>query len=479
MIRLTITCILLFCSSVYAVSKEEWPVRYRLPTRGDIDKESFDDIDDDVFGHEGEQLDDAAERQDLTLKQEVTYYFGTFVSTSPYPGVRATYFGTELMSQLSNVNKDLQILIELESYKQFLEKRNLPTYPHPRMFLSGLVDAYAFYGNGATGSSESDIDLGGAEIGFLLTVNNWLNSIVILEYDNEQISVFGDRVNNSRIHVQNGIIMLGDLDASPFYCSLGQVYVPFGQYTTYASIQRPLTRLLFRTLAREVALGYYNGSLQGSVFAFKGGSFQDGGKNINNFGCNISYVLNGDNFQGKFGAGVIRNIADSQLQLVSFNPVISHPLVHVVPGAFINANISYKSLRFLGEYISATRPFALSDMGFSTDGGATFTGAHVSALDVELAYIFDIFGKESSLALGYSRSWEALGFALPKHRALLTSTTNVAKGALFSIELGYNRLYGENERASGRVLPGNPTYLNENNAGNNDFSIGLDFLIYW
>ena len=54
------------------------------------------------------------EEKELTLQQQVVDYFGTFVTSSPYPGVRATFEGNELMSSLSNVNKDLQILLELK-----------------------------------------------------------------------------------------------------------------------------------------------------------------------------------------------------------------------------------------------------------------------------------------------------------------------------------------------------------------------------
>jgi len=73
------------------------------------------------------------EVKELTLQQKITNYFGTFVTSSPYPGVRATFEGNELMASLSNVNKDLQILLELSESTKYIEERGLPYPINPRI----------------------------------------------------------------------------------------------------------------------------------------------------------------------------------------------------------------------------------------------------------------------------------------------------------------------------------------------------------
>ena len=43
------------------------------------------------------------------------------------------------MSSLSNVNKDLMILLELEQAIKFMRKEGIPYPVHPRIFMSGDI----------------------------------------------------------------------------------------------------------------------------------------------------------------------------------------------------------------------------------------------------------------------------------------------------------------------------------------------------
>ena len=51
----------------------------------------------------------------------------------------------------------------------------------------------------------------------------------------------GNPINNSRLFLQRAFFTIGNLDTSPIYFSMGQMFVPFGDYTTY-QLSNPVTK---------------------------------------------------------------------------------------------------------------------------------------------------------------------------------------------------------------------------------------------
>jgi hypothetical protein len=427
-----------------------------------------------------EDLKAPTKEKELTLQEQVVNFFGTFVTSSPFPGVRATFEGTELMSQLSSVNKDLQILIELEKSNAYIAQKKLPYPKHPRIFLSGQVEVYAFGQKDATGHPRSDIDLVDAELDFLIVACPWLYGFISFEYDSgTDPTLSNSRVNNSRVHGDSIYVTFGDLMHSPWYATIGQVFIPFGQYSTYNAIHNPLTKALFRMKEREIALGFYNDTWQLAAYVFKGDSYTGSGNNINNYGINLGYHFQLGQLDAKIAAGAIRNIADSEGMQAAFgDPTNTELLSHVVPGFNTNGNFSLGNWTFLYEYNQALKPFSTTDASFTSYTGDR-VGAMPKAVDVELAYAFSIKTHPSSLGLSYSRSWQALGFNVPEQRITLTWATYIFQGSLLSVEINQDRLYGKNTRAGGNVVPGNPYFINSQNLGHKDYSFGIDFLLYF
>jgi len=419
------------------------------------------------------------EVKELTLQQKITNYFGTFVTSSPYPGVRATFEGNELMASLSNVNKDLQILLELSESTKYIEERGLPYPINPRIFMSGEIEFTGFVGKAATGRVSSDVDLTDAEIDFLIVAAPWLYGFINLSYEESADSSMSfSRIENSRIYSNSLFITFGDFTKHPWYGTIGQVYIPYGQYSTYAAVYNPLTKTLFRTLSREVALGFFNDTFQFAAYVFKGDSHADSGNNINNYGVNLGTNFTYNSFDGKIAVGAIRNIADSAgMQALFADTQRYEKLRHVVPGLNVNGNFTLGNWNLLFEYNQALRPFNPNDVSYSADG-KTFKGARPAAFDVELAYAFKIAKKPSSIALGYSRSFEALSFNVPKERINLTWATYIFRGNLVSVEGSTNKLYGKNARVGGKTL-GSLYYIDPSNLGKRDYSLAIDYLLYF
>jgi len=419
-------------------------------------------------------------QQQISLQQQIVDYFGTFVTSSPFPGVRATFEGTELMSSLSNVNKDLELLLELQEAMIYLNEKHLPYPEHPRIFLSGQIEMTGIAQKNATGHPTSDIDLTDTHLDFLIVVAPWIYGYVGLEYDNSLDPSFNeDRIQNSRIHGESIFVTIGDFTNCPWYLTLGQTYIPFGQYTTYDAIHNPLTKVLFRTLNRTLQLGFFNKTLQFAAYVFKGASHADSGNNINNYGINLGCHFDIKKFDAKIAIGVIRNIADSLgMQAVFGDLFNSENLHYVVPGINANGNFTLGNWNLLLAYNQSLRPFSMQDTSYSKNG-TTFFGPRPKAFDIELGYAFKILKHSSSLALSYTRSYQALAFNVPKERTTLTWATYVYRGCLLSLELNSDKLYDSSNRIAGKFTRGNPYFINPTNLGHRDYSFGIDFLIYF
>ncbi|MCP5506518.1 MAG: LbtU family siderophore porin [Chlamydiales bacterium] len=426
------------------------------------------------------EIEAPTKKKELTLQQQIVDYFGTFVTSSPYPGVRATYEGNELMSSLSNVNKDLMILLELEQAIKFMKEEQIPYPIHPRIFMSGDIEFTGYVQRDAGGHAGSDLDLVQAELDFLIVMAPWVYGFVAINYDySVDPTLSRSRVANSRIKGESMFVTFGDLSYTPWYLTIGQTYLPFGQYTTYNAIQDPLTKILFRTFARDVTVGFYNDFMQVAVFALKGDSHSDSGHNVNNYGMNLGFHFHPSDFDGKIGVGFIRNMADSLGMQVAFgDPSNTEQLHKVVPAIDANFNFTWKCWNLIGEYNQALRPFDERDASFSSNG-TTFKGARPRAFDVELAYSFAIGKRDSSLAFSYSRSWNSLGFNVPKERMSLTWAYHLFRGNLLSIELTSDKLYAKNNRAGGNIATGTPYYLDPSHLGHRDYTFGIDYLIYF
>ncbi len=422
----------------------------------------------------------SSEVPEEVIFHSIQKYLGTPVTTSPYPGVRASYQGSDLMTNLSSVNKDLQILIEKKSYDEFLRENKRPYPQSPRLFLSGQLETTAFVQRDGSKNTQSDLNLTGAEVDFVTFLQSWLSTFIAINYDDGPSIRSLDRVMNSRLKISTAFVMVGNLGTYPLYTSFGQEYVPFGQFTTFNPVSDPLTKPLFRVLGRPAVFGYYAHGFQVNVFAFKGASFIDSGNNLNNYGGNFSYKYEKDKFQISVAGSILRNIADSCGMQNAFGANSNNEkLIQPVGAIDIRTYLSYGPVILLFEYNDTLRRFNPSDMAFSTDNGQTFEGAKVRAFSIEGGYNFTVGQYTNALALSYSLSREALGFNLPKERWVLSSATNISRNSVLRFEYKIDRLYNARDAASGKIVPGNPYFMQQNQKGNYDHTFTIDYLVYW
>lgn len=414
----------------------------------------------------------------------------SFVTSGPYIGLPIQYAGGDLIINTPSINNDVTLLKVRKKIIQRLQELGQDgEHYHSHILLSGNIEAQAYYRDmQTTGSTQSDIDLTNAELdAFILGPSSWTSGYVAFTYDNDPSEFANERVENSRLFVNKAFLMFGDFTKSPFYGSIGQMYVPFGAYHTNM-ISSPFTKIMARTLARALNIGYQGqekSALFTSAYIFKGASYSTptNASRVNNGGIQLGYRYRDDRYDARIGTGVIGNIADSLgMQDTGNSPLFdgfgggtaytTNPITGAVTGAstgneLLVHRVPAYDLRgllgigdhwdFLAEYITASTHFNPNDMTF--DG----SGAKPQALNAEAAYTFTILdNKPSTVAVGYGMTHEALALGLPRQRYIAVFNTSLWRDTLEGIEFRHDMDYSASSTSSGSDVTG-PTGTGRSN----------------
>ncbi len=392
------------------------------------------------------------------------YLIGQTVTTSPVMNLRSAYDASDLIVYLSSMNEDLKFLQLRQEMEEQLEKDQLPlpSEKRPLVVLSGKVEGQAFQMYPFSQRSPfSDIDLTGAEFDVLAEVSPWALGYLSLDYDNALLNPIlnqsGNRINNSRVYLNRGFLTIGNLDKFPMYFSIGQMYVPFGDYTSYL-LTTPVTKALGRVNTRAAVLGYSDDGLYLSGYAFNGASNTNPASNeIDTWGANAGYKFTYNDFNSNLGVGFINTMAESQ---GAQNNGFTFPnfsgfgqtsntefLIHKVPGVDGHLSLGKGPFSMYSEYIASTRAYDPADLTFNNQG------ATPRAFHVEGNYTFKIWEKPSAFTLAYEETWQALGFNLPKNSYVANFNTSIWKNTIESLEFRHDVNYASTDTAGGICDP--------------------------
>lgn len=412
----------------------------------------------------------------------------SFVSSGPYLGVPLEFAGSNLIINDPSVNEDVSLMHMRKNINDRLKVLGIDPEEmhHSHLLLSGIVEGQGIYRYMGATPSQSDIDVTNATIdAYILGPSSWTSALLELTYDNsvgtqEGSLFYNTRTANSRVLVNKAFITIGDLSKSPIYGTIGQMFVPFGVYST-SMVSNPLTKLMARTQERAVELGYHpagENAPYASLYAFKGDSHGSSLSRINNGGVNLGYRLS--QASGKYtedlGGGVLGNIADSQGMQITGDqapqfggfgansvctvvPSANNPtgigtcgnekIVHRVPAYDLHGKIGIgDAWDLLGEYITASTQFNPTDLTMNSHG------AKPEALHTEIAYTFQSFKYPTSLAGGYDMTKDALAIGLPAKRMSLVVNTSFWRNTLESLEFRHDTNYSRTSYATGSNVTG-------------------------
>ncbi|MBX3709759.1 MAG: LbtU family siderophore porin [Gammaproteobacteria bacterium] len=380
-----------------------------------------------------------------------------FVSTGPYVGLELQFAGSNLIINSPSVNTDAQLLsIRKKILNQLHVTRGASgtTPTHSHLLFSGVIESQANYTNHGGGPSTTDIDL--TNVSFDATIfgpSEWILGFIEFSYDNGAPldTVFQSsshyRTANSRVFVNKAFVTLGNFTCSPFYTSFGQFYVPFGTYSS-VMVSDPLTKLLARTKARSILVGFQQqdkNAFYGAAYVFRGDSHNHSVATVDNGGLNFGYKFGSEFIHGNVGGGWIANIADSGGMQFGTGFHEYEQIVHKVAGYNARATLSLgEHIDFIGEYVTAANRFNPADMSYNGHG------AKPNAYDLEAAYSFPILdNKPSSIGIGYAKTSQSLAMGLPLTRTSIVLNTSLMRNTLQSLEFRHDRQYAASAVATG------------------------------
>jgi hypothetical protein len=279
-----------------------------------------------------------------------------------------------------------------------------------RITFSGVIEFEAAYeefdyeGPAVKDEDTSDFSLSKAELGVDVAIASHVDGHVLLLYEDDE-----------DVTVDEAFILLDGKDDFPLYLKAGKLYVPFGRYESNM-ISDPLTLELGETRETAVEVGFHHYGVYGSVFVFNGEmDIDEDDDRINNYGANIGYAMERDNFSFDIGAGWINNIYDSNgltdsldesyAEAESFG--FSASLAEEVPGLAAYAVVTVGPVTVIGEYVAMLEdtkanladitPGTLAAFGY----GDTAKADAFEAWNLEVGYKFEVVGKPMLVGVGY------------------------------------------------------------------------------
>ena len=404
-------------------------------------------------------------------EQIVTYIAGTPVVSSPYLGSRPAFDGSDYIVNISSINRDIRLMQQRR--RLFRAYKSIGYHiPHrPIIAISGKVEPLAKLGSGNLffSGNSGDVTLGASELDVAAILNDKVEAYMALAVDTSPPDVGGQRLSNSSVDLNMGFINIGNLDQTPFYFTAGQIYAPFGRYSS-SMVSAPLTMILARTKSRPFILGYKSQHDSGpfaAIYGFKSDTTL-GGAAVG--GVNLGYVFDTDQVTGELGASYINSINDSGgMQFTSSSPALntgnfggfSSPTngseaVRKIPAFGVHGYINIERYSFTAEWITTTGEFRPQDLSFNG------VGARPQAGQLEASVTFKNFHKPASLSLGYQWSKEALALNLPAQRIAGVYNISIWKDTVESLEYRHDFNYNSNTYANGAAPTG---YTNANTIG--------------
>lgn len=414
--------------------------------------------------------------------------------------------------KLTSTTHPAKLLQIRQKQQDFFKKQRIKPY-YPIVQVGGNLIGSASLRRSHFNKTASDANLAAASLSVAAEFNPWVTGLMKFNYDAGGYSHntrLPNRIGNSRVLLNTGMITVGNLEKSPLYFSIGQMVVPFGQY---GSLLPNLTSRLGKTLARPLVLGYQQpgnkGGWNAAIYGFKGETRIYPNDRINNGGIKLGYVFNSPTLKIDTGASVIANIADSagmqntrapfalfddwtdaldeediedldedDLEALEEEGISiagsfagfgksreTEIIEHRVPALDVYNKLTIRGVNIYVEYTGATRSFHEDDLTFNN------SGARPEAFNVEASYQFKLWNHLSVASIGYSRSYQALALNMPEQTVACGVRTLLSKHLMAGLVYRYDRSYGRGNYATGKELP----VLSDSTLGRSSSSLTAQF----
>ncbi len=342
-----------------------------------------------------------------TLSPRLGSIYSSDIGLGRYFGIAASLDGSELIVNTPSINKDLAILLQKQYILQHDGKNFLDN--NPIVQLSGNVEARLIH-DGSLSSQENQIELTNAEFDISAwTMRAVTGYIKIAPNTDRWIPTNDISVNHWSLTdiVPLAFINVGDLDQSPVFFTAGQIYAPFGAFSTNFSTTSSLNKAMGRILTRALKLGYYNPKLcnnRGTLYVTA--AIHNGPKmsDLKHFAGTVEYKHKIDKFSAKVYGSYTNHLEDAQ-GIASFLGQSSGDQVN---GVDAGVKLGFGPFSGLFEYTAAVEKFGADS--------STLNGKKPYAIAAEAAYDTNILDRPFEVAIGYSKSYQASDISSVEHQ---------------------------------------------------------------
>lgn len=396
----------------------------------------------------------------------LTYIAGTPVVTSPYLGSRPAFDGSDYIVNISSINRDIRLMQQRRNLYRAYEREGYSAPNMPILMLSGKAEPMGYFGENYLHQNSGDWTFASSELDVAAFLNDKVEGYMGIAYNQAPPPGGGARVNNSVFGLNMGFINIGDLDESPFYLTAGQLFLPFGRYST-GMVSAPLTMVFSRTRTRPIILGYKS---QTDTGAFAAAYAYRSDTNLGSHavgGFNWGYIANHHDFTGEIGASVVSSVNDATgMQYNGAAPDTTFAgfaslsngseNVQKTPAGGVHLTMSFDRYNLTAEWVTNLKSFRPEDLSFNG------RGVLGSAGQVEGGVTFMTLNRPSGLYLGYQWTNELLALNLPRQRVITAYNISIWKDTVESIEYRHDMDYGSNNYANGAAPVGS---VNQNTIG--------------
>lgn len=418
----------------------------------------------------------------VTENRVLTYIAGIPVIGTPYLGERPAFDGSDYIVNISSINRDVRLMQQRRRLYAAYRSMGYPAPNVPIISISGKTEPYGEVSRPYFGAASGDLNLGASEIDVAAAVNENVQAFMGVAYDSDP-PVIGSqqRVANSVFNLNLGFVNIGNLNKTPFYFTAGQLYAPYGKYSS-SMISSPLPLLLTRTKTRPFILGYKSQTGSGpyaATYVFKSDTSL-GHSAVGGF--NAGYAIESGNIMGDIGVGYIGSINDSLVMQDNgsdfgyfggfADPLNGIEHVGKIPGFDIHGNISIDRYNFTAEWTTATKIYNPNDLSFNG------YGARPSAGQLETSVTFRFVDKPASAGIGYQWTREALALNLPIRRWIAVFNISIWKDTVESIEYRHDIDYSSDDFANG-IAPVGIVNLNTLGTGRTSDTVSAQIGVYF
>lgn len=332
---------------------------------------------------------------------------------------QGTAFAEEsLQDQLSAMKQQVQLL------EQKIEAGDTGGSAwYKNVTVSGVIEVEASYAKADGSSSESDLNLATAELGFEAAINDAVSANIVLLAEED-----GNGIGS--VEIDQAVVTLSPESTGDFTFTLGRTYVPFGAFETNL-VSDPLTLEIGETSETVAMANYAANGFVGNAYIFNGDQDEDGGNNsiISNFGLNAGYAWEDGEQSASASIGYISNLGDSDGLEGSYSTYSSD-----IPGVAVSAMYTIGDFNLIGEYVGATED---DDAGNRPD-----------AWLLEAGYSFG----ETTVAINYQETSEAANLDLPESRIALGVSFPLMEDVSLGLEWAHDTDYDDADSDSVTAL---------------------------